>query len=173
MGNAHPTVLPYGVFETADGHMILATANDNQFAKFCRIVPDLADMADDPRYKAMSGRITNRATLMPRITAAMKTRTTGAWIAALEAGDIPGGPILAIDEVFNQPQVEARNMRRMLMSEIAGPLPVIANPVRMASHDTTASKAPPMLGEDNAAVFGDLLGLGGNEIARLRKQGIV
>lgn len=173
MGNAHPTVLPYGVFETADGHLILATANDNQFAKFCRIVPALADMADDPRYQTMSGRIANRTTLIPRIAAAIRARTTADWMREMEARDIPGGPILSIDEVFEQPQVIARGMRRTVESAAAGRLPVVANPVRMTAHDTTAAKAPPLLGEDTEAVLAGLIGLGADEIARLRSAGII
>lgn len=173
MGNAHPTVLPYGVFETADGHMILATANDNQFGKFVRLVPALADMAEDERYKTMRGRITNRPTLIPRIEAAIRERTTADWLQLLEAHDIPGGPIQSIDQVFAHEQVRARNMRRTLTHEVAGPLPVVANPARMASHDTTAPKAPPLLGEDTDTVLADLLGISSAEITRLRSAGVV
>jgi crotonobetainyl-CoA:carnitine CoA-transferase CaiB-like acyl-CoA transferase len=86
---------------------------------------------------------------------------------------VPCGPINTIDQVFADPQVQARNMKRVLDHETAGPLPVVANPVRLASHDTTAPKAPPLLGEDTDEVLSGLLGLSAAEIAALRRNWVV
>ena len=172
MGNAHATVIPYQVFATADGHMILATGNDRQFADFCRIA-GLAELADDTRFTTMRGRIQNRAALIPQIEAAIKLRTTDDWIMTLEAASIPCGPINTIDRVFADPHVQARGMVRTLTEGAGPPVPVVANPVRLGDLDTTNPKAPPLLGEDTEAVLGERLGLTPADVAQLRAKGIV
>jgi len=172
MGNAHPTVVPYQAFATADGHIILAVGNDGQFQRFCRAT-GLEALAEDARYRTNADRIRNRASLIPHIAAALKARTAAQWIALFEPIAVPCGPINTIDRVFEDAQVRARNMRRTLAHDEAGPLPVVANPVRMAGHDTTAPKAPPLLGEDTDTVLRDLLGMKAAEIAALRGAGVV
>jgi len=172
MGNAHPTVVPYQAFQTADGHIILAIGNDGQFQRFCAVA-GLEALAEDARYRTNAARIINRETLIPRIAEALRKRTSSDWIALLESKAVPCGPINTIDQVFADPQVQARGMRRVLNHETAGPLPVVANPVRMATHDTTSAKAPPMLGESTDTVLSGVLGLSADEIAALRAEGIV
>ena len=172
MGNAHPTVVPYQAFATAKGHIILAIGNDGQFGRFCKSA-GLTEVGSDPRYATNAQRIRNRETLIPQIAAAMKHRTAAEWIALFEPLAVPCGPINTIDEVFADPQVQARKMRRVLEHPVAGPLPVVANPVKMASHDTTSSKAPPLLGEDTDAVLRDILGLDAAAIAALRDRNVV
>lgn len=172
MGNAHPTVVPYQAFRTADGHIILAIGNDGQFQRFCAVA-GLDGLANDERYRTNSARIINRNTLIPKIAEAIRQRTTADWVSLLESQAVPCGPINTIDQVFADPQVQARGMRRVMEHEKAGPLPVTANPVRMASHDTTADKAPPMLGENTDEVLTRLLDLSPNDIAALRNEGVV
>src|SRR5690606_10663734 len=164
MGNAHPTVVPYQAFRTADGHIILAIGNDGQFQRFCAVA-GLDGLANDERYRTNSARIINRNTLIPKIAEAIRQRTTADWVSLLESQAVPCGPIDTLDQVFADPQVQARGMRRVMEHEKAGPLPVTANPVRMASHDTTADKAPPMLGENTDEVLTRLLDLSPNDIA--------
>jgi crotonobetainyl-CoA:carnitine CoA-transferase CaiB-like acyl-CoA transferase len=164
MGNAHPTVVPYQAFATADGHIILAIGNDGQFARFC-VAAELPGLAADDRYRTNKGRIINRETLIPQLKAAILKCTTAAWIALLESRAVPCGPINTIDQVFADPQVQHRHARRVLHHPAAGAVAVVANPVRMTGHDTTASKAPPMLGEDTATVLRDVLGMTPAEIA--------
>ncbi len=172
MGNAHPTVVPYQAFPTADGYIILAVGNDGQFQRFCAAA-GLEALAEDARYRTNAARIINRETLIPRIAEALRQRTSSDWIALLESKAVPCGPINTIDQVFEDPQVQARGMKRVLNHETAGPLAVVANPVRMASHNTTSAKAPPMLGESTDAVLSGVLGLSAGEIAALRAEGIV
>ncbi len=172
MGNAHPTVVPYQAFATAKGHIILAIGNDGQFDRFCKAV-GLAELSKDPHFSTNAQRIINRATLIPQITAVLKQRTAAEWIALFEPIAVPCGPINTIDQVFQDPQVRARKTLRTLNHLEAGPLPVVANPVRMTSHDTTAAKAPPLLGEDTNEVLSEVLGLSFSEIIQLQKSGIV
>ncbi len=172
MGNAHPTVVPYQAFATAKGHIILAIGNDGQFARFCKAT-GLEALSDDQRFATNAARIVNRAALIPRIADALKSRTAAEWIALFEPLAVPCGPINTIDQVFQDPQVKARGLRRTLVHPEAGQLPVVANPVRMASCDTTAQKAPPLLGEDTTTVLREVLGLGAAEIEELRARKVV
>ncbi len=172
MGNAHPTVVPYQAFRTADGHIILAIGNDGQFQRFCAAA-GIEHLATDERYRTNAARIVNRDMLIPAMADVIEQRTSADWIALLEARAVPCGPINTIDQVFADPQVTARGMRRVLEHETAGPLAVVANPVRMASHDTTAAKAPPLLGENTQGVLSDVLGLSADAIAALRSEGVV
>jgi len=172
MGNAHPTVVPYQAFATADGHIILAVGNDGQFQRFCRVA-GRTDLAEDARYRTNALRIVNRQTLIPEMEQTIAARASADWIAALEAASVPCGPINTIDQVFADPQVRHRGMRRVLAHPTAGPLAVTANPIHMASGDTTAAKAPPRLGEDTRSVLADVLGLAAEEIDGLVTRQVV
>jgi crotonobetainyl-CoA:carnitine CoA-transferase CaiB-like acyl-CoA transferase len=172
MGNAHPTVVPYQAFATSDGHIILAVGNDGQFQRFCREA-GLDALGEDARYRTNAGRIVNRATLIPEIMARVKTRTTADWIASLEKASVPCGPINTIEGVFADPQIKARGLRRELTAGAAGAMAVVGNPVQMASHDTTAAKTPPLLGEDTAEVLRAVLGLSDAELGALKGEGVV
>ena len=172
LGNAHPTIVPYETFPTADGHIILAIGNDGQFARFCDAA-ELPELADDPRFAINSQRIANRLQLVEMLTRRLRQKDSAYWISLLESRAVPCGPINRIDQVFADPQVEARGLKRVLTEGEAQPLPVVSNPVRMAGSDTTAAKAPPLLGEDTDAVLEGVLGLSKARIAALRKAGAV
>jgi len=172
MGNAHPTVVPYQVFATADGHIILAVGNDGQFERFCK-ASGLDELADDDRYRANPQRIVNRDSLIPMVEDVMKTRPSAEWMELLEQSRVPCGPINTIDQVFADPQIEHRRMRRVLEHPEAGPIAVTANPINLREHDTTATKAPPRLGEDTASVLTDVLGLDPARLDDLRKTGVI
>ena len=106
-GNAHQNIVPYQVFEVADGHLILAVGNDAQFARFCAVA-GCAELAADPRFARNAGRVRHRATLVPLLAARLKLRPRAAWLAALEAAKVPCGPINDLAEVFADPQVRER-----------------------------------------------------------------
>lgn len=172
MGNAHPTVMPYQVYPTKDGYIILAIGNDGQFQRFCGAA-GLAGVAEDERYAKNPGRIRNRKDLAALIVSALSHRTTAEWVSLFEDKAVPCGPINTIDQVYADPHVQARRMRREITHPTLGTLAVAANPVRFASVDTTAAKAPPLLGEDTDAVLGDVLGLAAGDLAQLRKDGVI
>ena len=172
MGNAHPTVAPYNAFQTTDGHIILACGNDGQFQRFCKVA-GLEDLAEDPRFRTNPDRIRNRDDWMPVLEKAFRARPSAWWIASLEAEGVPCGPINSIDEVFADPQIRHRRMRRELPEPTLGQVAVTANPVRMTGHDTTAAKAPPRLGADTVDVLKDVLGLDTEHLASLAEKGII
>ena len=167
MGNAHPSVVPYQVFETADGHMIVAVGNDGQFAHFVKVL-GLAALAVDPLYATNAGRVENRATLIPQLAAAMKTQKTAHWDAALSAANVPAGPINDIGQALADPQSVARGLATM-----AGNRPAIASPLRLSDSMPDAGSAPPLLGQNTAEVLESLLGHSAADVASLRDQGVI
>jgi crotonobetainyl-CoA:carnitine CoA-transferase CaiB-like acyl-CoA transferase len=157
MGNAHPNIVPYQDFPTADGDMILAIGNDGQFARFCEVAGH-AEWAVDARFATNAARVANRAVLIPLLRQATVMRTTREWVEALESRAVPCGPINRIDEVFADPQVLARGLRVALPHPVAGTVPGVANPIRLSATPVVYRSAPPVLGAHTAAVLADWLG---------------
>jgi crotonobetainyl-CoA:carnitine CoA-transferase CaiB-like acyl-CoA transferase len=172
MGNAHPTVVPYQVFATADGHIILAIGNDGQFERFCKAA-GLSRLAEDHRYRTNSQRIVNRVELIAILEETIAQHPSADWMQRLEAAKVPCGPINTIDQVFADPHIQHRAMRRVVSHPRVGDIAVTANPIRMRDHDTTAQKAPPRLGEDTESVLKDILELPDHQLAELRKTGVI
>jgi formyl-CoA transferase len=171
-GNAHPQVVPYEVFPTADGHIILAIGNDSQFASFCQTA-GCAELAQEPRFKTMSQRIIHRGELIPLITEVMRTRTKHEWIDALEAANVPCGPINNMKEVFEDPQVQHRKLRVDIPHSLGGAAPVVASPLRLSETPVEYRLAPPTLGQHNDEILKGLLGRSDGEMKRLKDAGIV
>lgn len=177
-GNAHANIVPYQVFEVAprpDGgadHIILAVGNDSQFAKFCEVA-GCPDLARDPRFAHNSQRVRHRVELVPTLAALLKTRRKADWLAALEAAKVPCGPINNLDEVFANPQVQARDMVQRWAHPLQPDLPLVASPLKLSATPVRADRPPPLLGQHTDEVLGSLLGLSAERIAALREQGVV
>ena len=171
-GNAHPQVVPYEVFPTADGHIILAVGNDSQFASFCQAA-GCAELAQESRFKTMSQRIVHRGELIPLIAEVMRTRTKHEWIAALESANVPCGPINNMQEVFEDPQVRHRGLHVDIPHPLGGVAPVVASPLRLSATPVEYRMAPPTLGQHNEEVLKGLLGRSDVEMKRLKDAGIV
>ena len=174
LGNAHPNIVPYQVFATADGHVILACGNDGQFQRWCDIA-GAADLKDDPRFATNPLRIVNRDALTPLIAEYIATRTTDQWVAQLEAGNVPCGPVNTIDRVFEDPQVQARGMKVDLPHPLAGQgtVPLIANPVKLSGTPIHYRHAPPTLGQHTDEVLAEVLGMSADEIAAEKAKGAI
>ncbi|MEO8938228.1 MAG: CaiB/BaiF CoA-transferase family protein [Burkholderiaceae bacterium] len=152
VGNAHLSIVPYQVFACADGHLILAVGNDIQFRRFCAAA-GCSGLGEDPRFAINPARVKNRAVLVPLLEAILMGRTKQAWIARLEAADVPCGPIDRIDEVFENPQVQARGMRFEMPHEEAGTLALVRNPMRMSATPPAYDLPPPALDEHRAEIL--------------------
>jgi len=171
LGNAHPNIVPYGAYRTADGAMILACGNDNLFGKFCEAA-GCPELARDPRFATNGKRVENRAEITRLIQAIFQKKTTAEWLALLEAAGVPNGPINDLAQVFEEPQVKARGVRVELTNASGVKVPLVASPMRFSETPIEYRLAPPALGQHTDEV---LRGLGRSdaEIARLREAGVV
>jgi crotonobetainyl-CoA:carnitine CoA-transferase CaiB-like acyl-CoA transferase len=152
MGNAHPNIVPYQVFATADGHIVLAVGNDAQFARLCELV-GRAEVARDERFATNAARVAHRAELVPLVAAWMVERETGDWCARLDAVGVPCAPLRNIDQVFGSPQVLARGMVvERAGGEGAGGVPLVAAPVLFDGERAAARRGPPRLDQHGQAL---------------------
>ncbi len=172
MGNAHPNIVPYQEFATADGFMIVAVGNDGQFRRFAEVL-GRGDWGADPAYATNAARVANRETLVPLIEALTPARTTKDWVEALETANVPCGPINPIAEVFEDSQVRARGLRMEMDHAGGGTAPGVASPLRMSGTPVEYRHAPPTLGQHTDAILTQTLGLSAEEIAGLRARGVV
>jgi len=172
LGNAHPNIVPYQDFPTADGYMILAIGNDGQFARFCEEAGQ-PGIAADPRFATNRARVANRGELIPMLKRLTIERSTVDWVAALEALAVPCGPINTLADVFAVPQVQARGLKVTMPHPVAGSLPLVANPMKLSATPVDYRLPPPMLGEHTDGVLAATLGLDAARIAALRAGGIV
>ncbi len=169
LGNAHPNIVPYQVFATADGHMIVAVGNDRQFTEYCRII----GVTVDAKFSTNRGRVEGRAELIPLLSPAMKLQSTAYWVAAFESAAVPCGPINTIDQVFTDDQVLARGLQIGLTREDGVQVPGIANPIVYSETPIEYGDAPPQLGNATEAILREVLGLETETIASLRFNSIM
>ncbi|MGB3598016.1 CaiB/BaiF CoA transferase family protein [Pseudomonas neustonica] len=156
LGNAHPNIVPYQDFPTADGDFILTVGNDGQFRRFCDVAGH-REWASDARFASNAQRVAHRAELIPLIRQATVFRTTAEWIIALERAGVPCGPINDLAQVFADEQIKARGVQITLPHALSGEVALVANPIRLSRTPVEYRTAPPMLGEHSAEVLADWL----------------
>ena len=172
IGNTHPTIVPYQVFRTSDGAMILACGNDNLFGKFCSVAGCEA-LAQDPRFAKNGDRVKNRELLVPVLAELFGKRSTADWVRSLEAAGVPCGPINTLAQAFAEPQAEARGMKITLPHPVAGEVPLIGSPMKCSVTPVRHELAPPVLGQHSEEVLRGLLGMSAEDISRLRAAGAI
>ena len=173
LGNQHPNIVPYQVFATKDGFIVLSIGNDPTFRKFCKEF-GLESVLSDERFATNGARVQNRQLVTDTLTPIMKRETTSWWVERLEALQIGCGPINTLKDVFADPQVEARRAVVNMPHAASGDgVKVIANPVRLSETPADYRLPPPMLGEHTNAVLKERLDMSDAEIAELRRKGIV
>jgi crotonobetainyl-CoA:carnitine CoA-transferase CaiB-like acyl-CoA transferase len=175
LGNQHPNIVPYQVFPTADGHIVLSIGNDATFTRFCKSFA-LEHLLGDARFATNAKRVEHRVLVTDTLTPVLRQHSSAWWVEKLEALKIGCGPINRLAEVFADPQVIAREMV-FTMKHKALPeserVRLIANPVRFSESPVNYREPPPVLGEHTDAVLGDGLGLAKGELATLREKGII
>ena len=171
LGNQHPNIVPYQVFATADGHIVLSIGNDPTFARFCRAF-GLESLLTDARFASNAARVANRDLITETLAPVLAGQPSAWWLAQLEAQKIGCGPINTLSELFADPHVAARGG---VITMTAGDetIPLIANPVRLSASPVSYRRAPPQLGADTSDVLARLLKLGAAEQAALRDQGVI
>jgi crotonobetainyl-CoA:carnitine CoA-transferase CaiB-like acyl-CoA transferase len=171
LGNAHPNIVPYQVFATAEGFLILAVANDAQFRRFCNAA-GVEHLAGDGRFKTNADRVQHRETLIALLRPVFAARKTAEWITLLESANVPCGPINRIDQVFADPQAIARGLT-VSMAHATGPLDLVASPLKLAKTPPDYRLPPPLLGEHTDEVLREILGLDANAVEELRGKNVI
>jgi formyl-CoA transferase len=172
LGNAHPNIVPYQTFKTADGDVILACGNDNLFRKFCEVA-QCQQLAVDERFATNGKRVENRAELTALLSDIFRGRTTHEWTEALEAAGVPNGPINTLEQVFREPQAVARGLKIEIPHPLAGKVALIRSPMRFSDTHVEHDVPPPLLGEHTEEILRGVLGRSDAEIAKLRADGAV
>ena len=171
-GTAHPNIVPYQAFATADGHLMLAVGNDSQFRRFCDVA-GVPELASEPHFRTNQDRVAHRSRLVPRIASLLLRRSTREWLAALEAAQVPCGPINDLAQVFAEPQVRHRQLRLDLPHPTAGMAPGVRNPVRFSRTAVEYQRAAPPLGADTRDELRRRLGLDEASLAELAARRVI
>ncbi len=172
LGNQHPNIVPYQVFPTKDGYMVLSVGNDATFKRFCEAFGLEALLADE-RFATNPARVANRQLVTDTLTPVMQKQTTEAWVEQLEGLKIGCGPINTLKQVFDDPHVKARGMEVQMKHSSGQAVTVIANPVRLSETPPDYRIAPPLLGEHTSEVLQDLLGIDEATFQELKRKGVI
>ncbi|MDH3513127.1 MAG: CoA transferase [Gammaproteobacteria bacterium] len=172
MGTAHPNLVPYQAFSTADGSLILAVGNDRQFAACAECIGE-PELARDPLYARNSDRVTNRDALVRVLQHALAKKTTAHWLEQLEKRSVPAGPINDIGEVLGNDYARERQLVRHVENSAGESVPTVANPVDFSATAVQYTKAPPRLGEHTDEVLREWLGYSDESIAELRASSVI
>ena len=172
LGNTHPNIVPYQVFETSDSFIIIAVGNDTQFARLCELL-EVQQLAVDERFSTNKARVINRETLTPLLQEVLITNSSEHWLTALTQRKVPCGAINDIEQVFQHRQVKHRNMKVSLPHERAGHVDLVGNPINFSKTPISYTLAPPMLGQHSTDILKDWLELDAGAVEKLIKTGIV
>ncbi len=170
-GNAHPSIVPYESFATADGEIAIAVGSERQWPRFAAAI-GAPELTDDPRFATNGVRVANRGTLRPLIAARLATEPTTTWLARLAHADVPAGPINDLAAAFASPQVAARGLLTEVRHPVLGALRQVGPPFDLHGTPASVRTAPPLLGEQSDEILAEL-GYAPVEVARLRDAGTV
>ena len=171
LGNAHPTIVPYETFRTADGELALAVGSERQWPRLCEVL-DMSRLASDPRFATNGDRVEHRAELRPVLAERFRARTTGEWLEMLEAAGIPCGPINDVVAAFGAPQALARSMAVDVEHPVLGTIRQVGLPFELTATPASIRTAPPLLGEHSREILAEL-GYGPGEIESLAETGAI
>lgn len=172
LGNAHPNIVPYQSFKTADGAIILACGNDNLFNKFCEVAQCQA-LVKDPKFSTNGERVNNRAEITQLLGDIFIRKTTKEWVQLLDDAGVANGPINSIAEVFEEPQVQARGMQIELPHAAAGRVTLVGSPMKFSATPITYEIPPPALGQHTQEILEKVLHKTEEQIAKLHSSGTV
>lgn len=172
IGNAHPNIVPYQSFKTADGAIILACGNDNLFNKFCEVA-QCQYLAQDPKFATNGQRVSNRAEITELLAAIFNEKSTKEWVRLLDNAGVANGPINSIAEVFEEPQVQARGMQIQLDHATAGKVTLVGSPMKFSATPISYETPPPALGQHTQEILEKVLLKSAAQITQLKDSGII
>ncbi len=171
-GNAHPSIVPYQSFQTADGYLVVGVASETIWKRFCPAI-GRADLAGDPRFSRNAERVAHRDELLKILPEIFRRRDSRTWSEILAEAEVPCAPVQTIDQVFNDAQVIHRGMLAEMDHPSAGKIKMAGLPVKFSATPATLRLAPPRLGEHSKDVLQDWLGMAETELAKLTEKGIL
>lgn len=171
LGNAHPNIVPYESFPTADGELVVAVGSERQWPRFCAAI-GLPALADDPRFATNGDRVEHRAELRSILEERLAQRPTRDWVARLDEAEIPNGPIADVVAAFDSPEAQELAMTAEVEHPALGVLRQVGIPLAFESTPGAVRTAPPLLGEHTDEVLSEA-GVGPDELAALRRDGII
>jgi crotonobetainyl-CoA:carnitine CoA-transferase CaiB-like acyl-CoA transferase len=171
-GNAHPTIVPYQSFQTADGYLVVGVASELIWKRFCRAI-ERPELADDARFAKNADRVENRAALIALLRDMFRRRDNATWLRLLNQAEVPCAPIQTIDQVFAAPQVRHRQMLVEVEHPTVGTLRLAGIPVKFSVTPAAVRLPPPLLGQHTEEVLSSWLGINEQEIAELKRQKVV
>jgi formyl-CoA transferase len=171
-GNAHPTIVPYQSFQTADGFLVVGVASEGIWRRFCQALGN-PELIDDPRFEKNANRVANRVALIAILAKIFLIRDTDGWLGLLNQAEVPCAPVQTIDRVFNAPQVRQRKMLEEINHPTAGSVRMAGLPVKFSETPASIRLPPPLLGQHTEEVLASWLGMGKEEIEKLKRRGVV
>jgi crotonobetainyl-CoA:carnitine CoA-transferase CaiB-like acyl-CoA transferase len=171
-GNAHLQIVPYQLFETADGWLVLNVGNDSQWQAFCT-ASGAEELGREPRYATNRSRVELRDEVVPKVAVVMKSLATTEWEKRLTEANVPHAVVWNYADVFAQPQTAVRGMKLTVRDPSGNPVDLVGNPIHLAGAAPVVPTMPPRLGEQTAAVLSELLGLDAAAVQGLHARGIV
>jgi crotonobetainyl-CoA:carnitine CoA-transferase CaiB-like acyl-CoA transferase len=171
MGSGHPSLVPYQSFPASDGYFILGVANQGLWERFCAAI-ERPDLLEDTRFKTNDDRVVHRAECVGLLSEIFRTRTVAEWVEVIERAGVPCGPINRVDDVVNNPQVQARNMIAELSHPNVPDLRIPNSPLKLAETPAAIKRPPPLLGQHNEEILAEL-GYEAEAIAELRRKGVI
>jgi formyl-CoA transferase len=173
-GNAHPSIVPYNVFQTKDREVLLSASNDSRWKKLCQTL-GLQPLIDDPRFKTAAARLQNRSAVEEILQEKLLEKTADEWLTLMDQSDsgVPFAPINTLDKVFKDSQVISRQITTTITHPVTGPVRMVGMPVRYDERRNSPRLPPPRLGEHNQEILSKLLGYKTEEIETLKKEGVL
>ncbi|HET8563568.1 MAG TPA: CaiB/BaiF CoA-transferase family protein, partial [Candidatus Binatia bacterium] len=171
-GNAHPSIVPYQSFKTADGYLVIGVASEGIWKRFCQAIGK-AELIDDPRFAKNPNRVENRAELISMLSETFTRRESKTWMKTLNEAGVPCAPVQTIDQVFSDPQVIQRKMLAEVQHPTAGTVRMAGIPVKFSKTPAAIRVPPPLLGQHTREILTTWLGMKNQEIEELQGKNIV
>ena len=171
-GNAHPSIVPYQSFKTADGYLVIGVASEGIWRRFCQAI-GRAEWTDDSRFEKNSNRVENRSLLIGLLVETFLSRSTDEWLKLLNSAEVPCAPVQTVDQVFKAPQVLHREMLVQLEHPTAGTVRMAGIPVKFSATPASVRLPPPLLGQHNEEVLESWLGMNDKEISELKRKTVI
>lgn len=171
-GNAHPNIVPYELFPTADGHLALGIGSDQQYQRLCKLI-GRDDLWSDERFQTNASRVQHRDELIPLLQDVFKTRNTKHWSKLFNENAIPASALNDIPTILADPQIQAREMVQTVVHPVLGEQQQLGPVAKLSATPASIRMAPPLLGEHNEQILRDDAGLTSEEIQQLKQDGVI